>query len=108
MSSNNLIVLTRGQSYPFELLGLSQESELDRIVCAVSLNCGHCIKLLPLLKEFDENSKIEFLLITNGTDDENTIIKEHLGFQFKIISFTNRDYSEIGISCYCQPILAGI
>jgi thiol-disulfide isomerase/thioredoxin len=105
MSSNISFPLAYGHSYPFKLLGLSQESELNRVVCAISLNCAHCIRLLPLLKEFKKNPIFEFLLITNGKNEENAIIRAHFGFQFQIISYANRDYSEIGITATPQAYL---
>ncbi|WP_139334458.1 MULTISPECIES: hypothetical protein [unclassified Paenibacillus] len=109
MSTNHPIIeISRGEVYPLHLLGLSLEDEQDRLICVVSLNCGRCLSLLNQLTDLEENSQFKFLLVTNGTEEENAIIKEHLGVTFILISFAGRNFSDIGISSTPQAYLINL
>lgn len=95
-------VLSIGSSYPLNLLGLPTESEKIRLISAVSLNCGHCLQLIPEMKIFNDAIPFEFLLITNGSEEDNEVVREQLGFNFRLISFADRPFSDIGIGATPQ------
>lgn len=97
MSNLEHSTLSIGSNYPLDLLGLPTESEKIRLVCAVSLSCGHCLRLMPELKMFNESSHFEFLLITNGSEEDNEVVREQLGYNFHLISFADRPFVDIGI-----------
>ncbi|WP_088830972.1 peroxiredoxin family protein [Paenibacillus tyrfis] len=101
----NLNEFRSNQPYPLNLLGLPTEAQQYRIVCAVSLNCGHCLQLLPQFKPLGSNFNFEFVLVTDGTEEENKSIKEQLGFSFHMISFAHQNFSDIGISFTPQAYL---
>lgn len=101
----NLNEFRKGQQYPLNLLGLTVEAQQYRIVCAVSLNCGHCLQLLPQFKLLGSNFNFQFVLVTDGTEEENKIIKEQLGFGFRMVSFAHQNFSDIGISFTPQAYL---
>lgn len=102
--SLNENIITRGNAFPFNRLNLSQKTDRNRIVCAVSLFCGHCLELLPELKEIEDNHGVVLILVTNGTEDQNKIIQQEFGYQFKLVSYME-DFSEIGITGTPQAYL---
>ncbi len=105
MSSGQTVEFDRGDTYPLHLIGLPKEDEQDRLLCVVSLHCRYCLSLFNQLHNLKENNSIKFLLVTNGTDKENMIVKEQFGFSFIMISFVGRRFSDIGINGVPQAYL---
>jgi hypothetical protein len=94
-----------GDAFPLHLLGIPQEDAIGRLICVVSLNCGHCLSLLNQLHKIRNTKEIKFLLVTNGTEEENASVKEQFGYPFTLISFAGRSFSEIGVSGTPQAYL---
>ncbi|UHA75186.1 thioredoxin family protein [Paenibacillus sp. 481] len=73
------------KKFPFEILKMDTPITQNSLFAIISLSCTHCI---DLLSEFEQiNDKDNFILITDGTEEDNLEIKEHFGYTFPIISY---------------------
>lgn len=71
--------------FPFELLKLEEPITRKSVFCLISLSCTHCIDLLPELKRINDSNT--FILVTDGTEEDNAEIHKYFNFTFPIISY---------------------
>lgn len=87
--------LTLGKEFPYQLLNVDKPFS-NVLLCFVSLSCEICVDLISELKEYDENMKRFFVLITDGDTEENEEIARYYNFNFDILSFQD-DYGKLNI-----------
>ncbi|MEY8741549.1 hypothetical protein AB9M62_18900 [Bacillales bacterium AN1005] len=85
-STNYLI---KGTEFPRKIY--INKSSSPMIYCFVSLYCKMCIDLLPNLNEFSEN----FILITDGNQEENIEIQNAFNYTFPIISLDHDAFHDL-------------
>jgi hypothetical protein len=61
----------------------------------VSLSCHHCVDLLPHLQEIQSHSKIDILLFSTGTKEDNAEMVEYFEWDFPVISLEVESMEEI-------------
>ncbi|WP_410770746.1 hypothetical protein [Fontibacillus sp. BL9] len=64
--------------------GIDGEIDPHTIYCFLSLSCVHCIDLLPKLGKLNGEN---FVLITDGDENENKEIRQELNFSFPLHSY---------------------
>ncbi|MGG4108575.1 thioredoxin-like domain-containing protein [Paenibacillus lautus] len=78
-----------GESFPIE--DSTTQTSNNILACYISLYCVDCIELLPDLKELSESFNGEFLLFTDGNEEENKEIRDYFKFSFMVRSYTKEE-----------------
>ncbi|UPK44363.1 TlpA family protein disulfide reductase [Paenibacillus pabuli] len=68
--------------------------DTETVYGIVSLSCAHCIELIPELTNLSHFEN--FVLITDGDENDNQAIIQELNLKFPIISYT-KPLSQLGI-----------
>ncbi|QMV43534.1 thioredoxin-like domain-containing protein [Cohnella cholangitidis] len=82
------------QPFPLNWRSLLPREEAV-IVAVISLYCSHCIELLPELTSIVHRDRIPFILVSNGTTQENENIAAYFKAEFPFVSIEEEDILEV-------------
>ncbi|PPB08225.1 hypothetical protein [Brevibacillus laterosporus] len=87
-SSEEIVPFKAGEDFPLEKLEINYDSSANCVFCFISLSCILCIDLLPQIPTFLEGYTDNFILVSDGTQEDNEEIAKYHCFTFPILSYT--------------------
>ena len=97
--------LRNGDPFPIMFNSTLEERNGRGIVCLISLTCRDCIDLLPILKAFTETYSGWFVLLCNGTAEENDEIKKYFNFSFPVLQMNDDTVRLLGVEFFPYSFL---
>lgn len=83
-----------GDPFPLDVRPLAPHGK-PVAVAVLSLYCAHCIEMLPHLVSAVRSHRIPFVLVSNGTPQENAGIATHFHAAFPIVSVAESDIADV-------------
>ncbi|MFD0587314.1 hypothetical protein ACFQZE_04835 [Paenibacillus sp. GCM10027627] len=80
----------RADAYLIHPLEADLQLAETTVICYLSLTCASCITLIPELSAFASTFAGQFMMLCNGTPEENAVMASHFQFPFPVLTI-NRD-----------------
>ncbi|MBA4533190.1 TlpA family protein disulfide reductase [Brevibacillus halotolerans] len=95
-SGGEIVPFRVGEDFPIEKLGMEYDSSANCVFCFISLSCILCIDLLPQIPAFLKGYTDHFILVSDGTPEDNDEIAKYHEFHFPILSYAG-SYDDLRI-----------